>query len=139
LKNILKKTFPKTKIFFQIKDKFIVLKNLNQLFNDEKLRDKLLEFDKELDLFNETSDLVQFAEEKIKFGPTYCLKHLEIANHSNLEKDYANKRIPAWTDRVIFTSQSKKKIFNIESYDGIYANDTGDHIPVTLTFSFEEN
>jgi hypothetical protein len=62
-----------------------------------------------------------FEEGEISFAPTYKLKH-----GTDL---YTMKRIPGWTDRIIYYAQDPKMI-KLKSYDSNNEVKNSDHRPV---------
>lgn len=115
-----------------VKEKEFYYKFSTELFNDKIKLQKILEFDREIERFNESQD-IKLGEADVKFGPTYCIDGKKT---NEIVHIYANKRIPAWCDRIMFTKNSEK-IFekynkNVE-YQAIFGNHTlGDHTPVYL-------
>nr|ABR27940.1 salivary inositol polyphosphate 5-phosphatase [Triatoma infestans] len=95
------------------------------LINQNKFGD-LLQKDELTDSKNKGSVFTGFTEESIKFAPTFKLK--------KGKGEYKLERRPAWTDRVLYKSETSKKITptlykSVTSYKG------SDHYPVQAQFS----
>ncbi|GME70919.1 unnamed protein product [Ambrosiozyma monospora] len=65
-----------------------------------------------------------FTEGKINFGPTYKMRAVGV---------YDEKRLPAYTDRILFASQMdlKQNVYNCHLMDG------SDHVPVYSEFTVD--
>jgi inositol polyphosphate 5-phosphatase INPP5B/F len=68
-----------------------------------------------------------FSEPPLNFRPTY-----KLDPNSDEYDTGSKKRIPAWTDRILYM---KKKGFSCTAYDSDQSLKTSDHRPVFASFS----
>eukprot|EP00005_Dracoamoeba_jomungandri_P004839 CAMPEP_0174251312 /NCGR_PEP_ID=MMETSP0439-20130205/1171_1 /TAXON_ID=0 /ORGANISM="Stereomyxa ramosa, Strain Chinc5" /LENGTH=397 /DNA_ID=CAMNT_0015331587 /DNA_START=31 /DNA_END=1221 /DNA_ORIENTATION=- len=97
------------------KSKFI-LKSSHELCN--QFPEKLKVFDNEIQRFNDNELPIKFFEKDCNFCPTYAIDE-EDPDSTDEEKIYIDKRIPAWCDKVIFTSPALDLI-NHHSYHALF-------------------
>jgi inositol-1,4,5-trisphosphate 5-phosphatase len=104
----------------------------SEVFCGPVMRPKLLKFDREIIRFNKNHTQVSLHEFPINFDPTYCFEAGSVENGES--KIYATKRIPAWCDRITYSTKAQD-LFSYHHYDSIYGKySTGDHSPVYLAF-----
>nr|BBA30633.1 Pc24, similar to salivary inositol polyphosphate 5-phosphatase [Panstrongylus chinai] len=95
---------------------------IHALIKDEKY-DELLKEDELLYYKNANKIFRNYTEQPIKFPPTY--KFLLKRNKS----EYNLKRRPAWTDRILYKTESEREITPI-SYNSMEDHRKSDHYPV---------
>lgn len=87
----------------------------------------LLQFD-ELHKEQEAGRVLHlFKEGEIKFPPTFKMKR-------DLEEEYDQKRMPAWCDRILWSSLPGCNV-ELLSYNSVRSISTSDHKPVAATFT----
>lgn len=99
----IKDNYEDTDNILSVEEKSFTFKYSNELFNDPIKLKETLEFDREFLRFNQNKESAYLCELSIPFGPTYCL---DGKNSNSSKRIYSNKRIPAWCDRITFTTSS---------------------------------
>lgn len=77
----------------------------SEVFCGPVMRPKLLKFDREIIRFNKNHTQVSLHEFPINFDPTYCFEAGSVENGES--KIYATKRIPAWCDRITYSTKAQ--------------------------------
>jgi len=120
--------------FLSIEDKSFSFKFSNEIFGDDRLREKIFQFDREPIRFNQReAKTVQLQELPIRFPPSYCLS-IGSAPKNGFSLNYT-KRIPAWADRILFNGGARYLLKGSDYNSVIDSQSTGDHRPVYLSVS----
>ena len=100
---------------------YLINKKLDSLLNKDQFFQQIIEGN---------IDFNQFFESRINFYPTY--KFVEGTDHYNFD----NKRLPGWTDRIIYKVNNKflEKNFSVMRYNWIRIMKFSDHKPVCSEF-----
>jgi hypothetical protein len=108
------------------------------LLKDAEYRDVLLANDQLLAERRKGNVFAGFQEGAINFPPTYKY-HKSEGLATEVYDQSEKRRIPAWTDRILFKLNTQEETFKLYSYGSIDSPSlrTSDHRPVTADVSFE--